>query len=43
MKKGSGDENDLDLVSVLPSDCRNSGEQYIRRFFLGGGDQTIFF
>ena len=25
------------LVSVCLSDCRNSGEQYIRRF--GGGDE----
>ncbi len=36
-------KSNLDLVSVIPSDCRNSGEQYIRRlFWVGGGDQTIF-
>ena len=38
-------KSNLDLVSVTPSDCRNSGEQYIRRLFWGwggGGDQTIF-
>ncbi len=30
-------KSNLDLVSVIPSDCRNSGEQYIRRLFWGGG------